>query len=244
MVSVDRVYQTVLTIVNKEGMNDVTPQEFNLLANQAQIEIFEEYFQDQARAMLNPSNDGDYSDSARNIEEKINFFDNTYLYSQGDQVDLSTVNPNTNSPGYFGFLFPAQFYRLGRVQVEDSSGIPIIADEVSHKELAYVRRSPLTAPTATQPVYVRHEGGFRVFPLSVTSGVEIIYIRRPSDVKWMGGVMAGQFIEERSVNFELHPSEFPELVVKILGYIGLLIKQQDVQAFAQAQEVGIEQNEQ
>ena len=43
-VSVDRVYQRVLTLANKEQRGYITPQEFNLLANQAQMTIFESYF--------------------------------------------------------------------------------------------------------------------------------------------------------------------------------------------------------
>ena len=45
-VSVDTVYQRVLAIANKEQRGYITPQEFNLLANQAQMEIFNEYFYD------------------------------------------------------------------------------------------------------------------------------------------------------------------------------------------------------
>ena len=45
-VNVDTVYQRVLTIANKEQRGYITPQEFNLLANQAQLEIFEQYFYD------------------------------------------------------------------------------------------------------------------------------------------------------------------------------------------------------
>ena len=45
-VSVDTVYQRVLAIANKEQKGYITPQEYNLLANQAQMQIFESYFFD------------------------------------------------------------------------------------------------------------------------------------------------------------------------------------------------------
>ena len=45
-VSVDTVYQRVLAILNKEQRGYVTPQEFNLFANQAQMDLFEQYFYD------------------------------------------------------------------------------------------------------------------------------------------------------------------------------------------------------
>ena len=43
-VSVDTVYQRVLALANKEQRGYITPQEFNLLANQAQMSVFESYF--------------------------------------------------------------------------------------------------------------------------------------------------------------------------------------------------------
>ena len=45
-ISIDTVYQRVLALANKEQRGYITPQEFNLLANQAQVEIFEQYFYD------------------------------------------------------------------------------------------------------------------------------------------------------------------------------------------------------
>ena len=45
-VSIDTVYQRVLSVANKEQRGYVTPQEFNLFANQAQMDIFEQYFYD------------------------------------------------------------------------------------------------------------------------------------------------------------------------------------------------------
>ena len=39
MVNINTVYQRVLTIANKEQRGYITPQEFNILANQAQMDI-------------------------------------------------------------------------------------------------------------------------------------------------------------------------------------------------------------
>ena len=46
MVNIDTVYQTVQALANKEQRGYLTPQEFNLFANQAQLDIFEQYFYD------------------------------------------------------------------------------------------------------------------------------------------------------------------------------------------------------
>ena len=45
-VNINTVYQAVLAVTNKEQRGYITPQEFNYLANQAQLDIFEQYFYD------------------------------------------------------------------------------------------------------------------------------------------------------------------------------------------------------
>ena len=61
-ISVDTIYQRVLAIANKEQRGYITPQEFNLLANQAQRSIFESYFFDKnmrerLEPVINPETD-------------------------------------------------------------------------------------------------------------------------------------------------------------------------------------------
>ena len=70
-VSIDTVYQRVLAIVNKEQRGYITPLEFNLLANQAQMEIFEQYFYDLDQCKRRPTDDGTMSDTIELITENI-----------------------------------------------------------------------------------------------------------------------------------------------------------------------------
>ena len=44
-INVDTVYKTVLLILNKEQRGYLTPDEFNKIATQVQLEIFENYFE-------------------------------------------------------------------------------------------------------------------------------------------------------------------------------------------------------
>ena len=50
-VNVNTVYQRVQSIANKEQRGYITPIEFNRFANQAQLEIFEQYFYDLSQFM-------------------------------------------------------------------------------------------------------------------------------------------------------------------------------------------------
>ena len=81
-ISVDTVYQKVLALANKEQRGYITPQEFNLLANQAQMEIFEQYFYDQNQTDRNLKNSTEFSNVDEMLDEKISYLKNLKLISK------------------------------------------------------------------------------------------------------------------------------------------------------------------
>ena len=99
MILIDTVYQRVLAIANKEQRGYVTPQEFNLLANQAQMETFEGYFTVKASLVGVTGNETEYSDAIKTINERISLF--------------KTHNHLTKSGSFF--LHPSDMYKLGTV---------------------------------------------------------------------------------------------------------------------------------
>lgn len=247
MVNIDNVYNSVLVITNKDNRGYITPEEFNRLANQAQNEIFESYFRKQSSYELNANLASDFADPILNTSEKINEF-----YANSDLTLANGI-----------FAYPDNFYRLGVVSVDNK-----IADYTSHEDIKYINLSPLTAPVATQPVYTLSSNGIKVYPSSITTGVNIDYLKKPNRPKWgylmptASQIAAGvpnkpiydstQFdpstdsysSSAKSYNFELHPSEEYDLVVKILTYAGVVIKQADVAGFAQGKEQQIAATEQ
>lgn len=70
-VSVDTVYRTVLLIMNKESRGYLTPDEYNRIGNQVQLEMFNEYFEDLNQQLRIPENDSEYSNRVKNLEEKL-----------------------------------------------------------------------------------------------------------------------------------------------------------------------------
>jgi hypothetical protein len=75
-INIDTVYQKVLVLANKEQRGYITPQEFNLLADQAQLIIFEQYFHDIDRYLELHGSSGEYSDKIDILHEKIAPCDN------------------------------------------------------------------------------------------------------------------------------------------------------------------------
>ena len=73
-INVNTVYQTVLLILNKEQRGYMTPVEFNKTGTQAQLEIFETYFDSLNQQIRIPQTDTDYADRVSNLDEKISIF--------------------------------------------------------------------------------------------------------------------------------------------------------------------------
>ena len=232
MVNIDNVYQRVLFLANKEQRGYITPDEFNSFAAQAQLEIFESYFLKAFQTGQAPGSTEDYSNPDEIVDEKISYFDR-----------FATIGAKTSlAGGRMGYAYPEGFYRLDHVSLPGPQAFPIMADEISHRDSHYVNLSPLTRPTATQPVFIREEGGVIVFPESYTEAITMFYVRRPVDPSW--GFLSDPMMNDgmpvynmaTSTNFELHPSEEHELVYKILTLAGVTIKQQDIQAFGQGKD--------
>jgi len=232
-VSIDTVYQRVLVLANKEQRGYVTPQEFNLLANQAQMEIFEQYFYDRNQTARIPGNSTEFSDVDTILDEKKNLFKIESLISNG--------------------VLPTNVYRLGAVSVvEDiTNNIFIAAEEVTIKDFMVIQNAPLLKPTNDRPVFVRNtfSGGNRVLVYgnntsntsALSNGVNSIlisYVRAPRKVDWGYVVINDKplYNDNTSIDFELHRSDETELVYKILKLSGMSMKEMEMVKVGQSLE--------
>jgi len=250
MVNINTVYNAVLVITNKDNRGYITPEEFNSLATQAQEAIFASYFMKQMvyeTGNAGTNVESDFSNPVLTVAQKIAAFYNTIELTKTGDI----------------FTYPTDFYKLGVVNVNN-----VVADNTSNEEIKYINLSPLTYPVTTQPVYTLTSTGVKVYPSSITTGVTIDYLSKPVQPKW-GYVMptASQIASgipnepiydstqfdpatdsydtpAKSYNFQLDPSEQSELIVRILSYAGVVIKQPDVSQFAMAKEQELTTTEQ
>jgi hypothetical protein len=221
-VSIDTVYQRVLAVLNKEQRGYLTPEEYNLFANQAQMDIFEQYFYDINQFSRLPGNDTEYSDMLNILNEKISVF----------EKQDSLVYNNTNS----SYDLPTDLYRVGTLIYNGSE-----VERINKNEYLYITSSPLAAPGNDFPIYTKDEKGFKVYgaaEITANSTVSINYIKKPAKVIWNYVSVLGnaQYNATGSVNFELHPSEESELVLKILALAGLAIQDVGVYQIAAGEE--------
>tara|TARA_R100001510_G_scaffold21412_1_gene18724 strand:- start:1092 stop:1811 length:720 start_codon:yes stop_codon:yes gene_type:complete len=230
MISIDTIYQRVLAAANKEQRGYITPQEFNLFANQAQMDIFEQYFYDLNQFDRLSDNNTEFSNMTTLIDEKISVF---------KQVKTLTSLSGSNFEMPSSLTGSDDFYRLGTVMYNSKH----IVEEIEHKDLLRIQLSKLSEPTMTQPVYIRKKATtgqqtIEVFPQNITSGISVTQINKPNKVNWGYVVIDGKALYNAttSVNFELHASEEKELVLKILQLSGIMLKDSGLYASSSQEE--------
>jgi hypothetical protein len=220
MVNVDTVYQRVLALANKEQRGYITPQEFNLFANQAQMDIFEQYFYDINQFRRLPGNDSTHADPIDILEEKLNIFKETW------------TAPNNNLA--YTYSLPEDYYRIDHLQlINHPDGQNREIEKISHKEKLSKSISPLLSATNERPSYFMKGNEITIQTKNILPRVKIVYIRTPNfgnntnpKVEWNGTIINNtpQYNSGPSVDFELHVSEESKLVIKILTLAGITLK--------------------
>jgi len=254
MVRVNRVYQKVLALANKEQRGYITPQEFNLFADMAQMDIFEKYFYDLEQMQRRSGNQDDYIDLAENIEEKINNFQ-IHNFDMGVGAEGTVRLPTSDVDG--------GFYRIGTVRVSyvDVPGVRVV-EEVKSKELTFFGDNAIIGnqASASHKLFPHYQkitdiagGSFiRVHPHPIGENgdrVFVSYIRTPKRPNWTYIMVAnqGSALYNPSASdhqdFEIHSSEENKLVTKVLQYAGITIKDPQLVQAATAQETIKEQQQ-
>ena len=259
-INVNTVYQTVLLILNKEQRGYITPNEFNKIATQVQLEIFEQYFEDLNQQLRLPGYQDEYADRVDNIEEKISIF-KTF-------GNATYYNPGGIDPYFY---MPQDVHRIGTIMYKNEQAI----QGTDRGQYLHLYMSKLTRPTTNYPMYIQ-EGNVTipdplnpgtnlctecirtyVYPEEITSDVQISYVRKPKDVIWAYEIGSqGQYIwsgspgatgpffpSTGSVDFEIDDTEQTEVILKILAYAGVVIRDPSIIQAAAGQAATIDQNQ-
>jgi hypothetical protein len=103
---------------------------------------------------------------------------------------------------------------------------------IQEQDVYTVNESPLTKPTAFYPVYTYEANVLTFYPatLPVGANIRVNFLAYPVDPIWGFDIQAnlGNYIynPQNSTNFEIHQSDQPLLVDKILGYAGVMSRDQ------------------
>tara|TARA_R110000744_G_scaffold133554_1_gene241994 strand:+ start:651 stop:1673 length:1023 start_codon:yes stop_codon:yes gene_type:complete len=192
-INVNTVYTTVLTILNKEQRGYLTPFEFNNIANQVQLELFEKFFEDYNQYLRMPKTDVEFASRMDHIIEEFQVFEES-----GPSVTIPAGGAQTSNI----YNQPSDLHRFGSASWSKGVNSPPI-EILSNRDYNQIKLSPLTQPTNDFPVAKYQQDKLTVFPNTApysSSDVIFNYIRKPILARW--GYYAGnigQFIYDSTV---------------------------------------------
>ena len=182
MVNIDTVYQKVLALANKEQRGYITPQEFNLMADKAQLDLINNYFHRTKTAFLKPQNQSEASDEMEMVQEKMG-----WLRSEAKlTAELIANSTITELNGKVILKLPGDLYKIATLYLTAASGAAgldannqstqnpsqdfdrVEVHRVDRKDLLDVKRHPLTSPSINRPVYVINDNVFEYLELHPT----------------------------------------------------------------------------
>ena len=166
-INVNKIYKSVLSILNKEQRGYITPYEFNNLARQAQLELLDGLFYQYNQFLnienINRTNEG-YADLAEKIQEQID-----------EHYKSSSLTPAASK-----VTLPSDVYRVLDVTMRDYA---MKVEKIDKARLPFLKSSPLTKPSSTFPVYYQDAANVIIEP-TTTENVSINYIAKPSDPRF------------------------------------------------------------
>jgi hypothetical protein len=236
---IDAVRTTVMTILNKDNHGFITPDEFNAFAKQAQLELFEDYFYDYNQALVNRNNrrtNSGYADIPRQLAEVID----TFTFISGALANVANV-----------FTLPTDWYTINTVLYQLATEV----ERVNQAEISKLVLSNLTTPNTTYPAYTMNGATASIlgnkitlYPTTIGVGdITVNYVRYPVDPVWTYTMVGGNPIFNGTsasyVDFELPKSDQANLVMKILQYSGLTLRETDIVTVATANELNTDKKE-
>ena len=146
---INSVRNTVLSVLNKNNYGYISPSDFNLFAQQAQMEIYEEYYSSYNKT-INAENarvsGTEYADIENPIAEVLESFLRNDTLTQVTPASNQYYVPSLVTTGY-------NFYMISRLTCFDPTGTSRLGDaeKVANARLYMLLDSMLTAPTTKYP---------------------------------------------------------------------------------------------
>lgn len=218
--TINDIYNSVKFIANKEQKGYIKPSEFNTLAKQAQLELINEKL-DKIRKHKSLERTGtNYRGAGEDVDDFYN--------EVGVLSTEATLTYSSNK-----FQYPTDVMYVQWLVYEPSSS-PTPIELVDRHNVNQVLRSSLVAPSVEYPIAIRTSGGYEVFPTTITSGVKLQYYKEPASPVWGYQASGNDYIynSNTSVQLELPDSCHNDIIIKILKYVGINLRDADLSNYA------------
>lgn len=215
---IDRIYQLVQYICNKEQRGDLPPAKFNLLVWMAQLEFITKRV-----GNLNIINERGVPQIGYESTWRIHEDLRPMVYGP----EIIPIAPSGNFYYPYGYIWPDAVHKTDFTPIKR-----ITADQYPH-----IKRSRIIPPTESYPIAIfRHPYGF-IDPYSIGS-FAMSYLKTPPVPVWGYGMINNRpvFDANTSVDVQVPPTCIQELTMMILQHVGINLDAAAISQYALTKE--------
>ena len=234
--TIDEVYRLVQAFANKEQRGFITPSEFNLLAKQAELELYNKRLAIVMEKSQPKKTAGFYNES---LSPTLAKQDLSHFLSIASISFTNDTKPYLGSASLIKADYIESIFINNDEEHSISTNIPVeIVDNVNINQIL---RSSLVKPSIEYPIALLSESGVNkkisIFPETIKDCV-LYYYLNDNTPKWGYVTISGKPVYDHSssTQFKLSQRCHGELVTKILEYLGVSIREAEVVQYAQNKE--------
>lgn len=213
--TINDVYLLIQYVISKNQDGYLSPDEFNLVINQAQTS-FLNYLLGEFQQYQNqrPIPRVAYSKNEDTRQRLTHFIKETALSVDGGGFSPYPYDYQQTD----AMLSLYNFYRIRFIQ-QDS-------------QWSYVRS--VIDPVQTNPVFLIKQSGFQFYPTNIGSA-SLSYIGTPNELKWayINGMYGPIWDQGNSSNPEWFEVDLLEIIARALRMVGVNLQQNDISAYAE-----------
>ncbi|MFH6944633.1 hypothetical protein [Flavobacterium sp. FlaQc-50] len=223
---IDRVYQTVRMLANTEIRGNMKPADFDKALYAVMIEIYEQY-PFELNKWTNRQSKGLVSPGQQNIVDLIAEKIDHYFKSA----------PSVAVAGKFPLPTDLRYLDSVIYTTKNSEVVPC----KNASEFNLLKRFKHTQPSVDFPIGFIEDKKIEILPATITNNIVINYRRNPKIPKWTYIVINGaeQFNPDAGdfSDIDMHFSEFDVLVTGVCEKFGINLKEPDLKAAAEGEEI-------
>ena len=224
--TIDELYRLVQFIANKEQRGYVTPSEFNLLAERAQLETYRELY----KALQNPITISRGGVRQKADPEAVPYASEVMRGALRPLITTTALSESSDEWDY-----PAALLNVIEINYYLGGGSTRTKVEIiDHEDASYFLNSNLAAPSTTYPIALRSSGGVEIFPTSINSNVKAVYYAKPSAPVWDYTIVNGAPVYDASgsTQLTLGSTVHEDIAMRVLTYIGISLRDNTVANYA------------
>jgi len=239
--TIDEIYRLVQTFANKEQRGFISPTDFNLLAKQAELELYNKRLSIVKEKSPTKKAQGIYGETLSPELAKqdiLSFFQRKVLQTNGN-IQYQTFSSDSTVNIECDYI-ESIFINPGG---DHNIAVNTPVDIVEPKDVNQILRSSLVKPSFDYPIALISSSstgkGIIVFPEGSSKIIVYCYYYGNTSPKWSYVTISGKPVYNPSAsnNFRISSRCHGEVVVKILEYLGVSIREPEVVQYAQANEI-------